>query len=75
MDHTTLTKLRTLAPKLNQLVLLPDAEYFYEMLSGGLVWEDEIPDLSTLPARSFEGLRGVIRYRTTLILGEPDEQY
>lgn len=75
MDDSILTKLRVLAPTLNQLALVQDAECFYEILSGGLVWVDEIPDLSTLPAGTLEGLRGVIRYRTTLILGEPDQQY
>lgn len=75
MDDVILVKLRTLAPRLNQLTFLQDAGCFYEMLSGGLVWMDEIPDVSTLPVGTFEGLRGVIRYRTTLILGEPDEGY
>jgi len=75
MDKDTQNKLNTLAPKLNQLPLVQGAECFYEVLSGGLLWRDEIPELAALPTGTFEALRGVIHYRTTLILGEPEEQY
>jgi hypothetical protein len=74
MDTDTLTKLRLLAPLLNQLSLDSNAECFYEWLSGGLLWKDEIPGLSSLPPGRFEALRGILHYRTALILGESDEQ-
>jgi hypothetical protein len=73
MDSEVATKLRILAPLLNRLTLDQGARCFYEWLSGGLLWRDEIPDLSGLPAGTFEALRGVLRYRTALILGQPDE--
>ena len=75
MDKDTQDKLNALAPQLNQLPLVQAVDCFYEVLSGGLLWKDEIPDLTGYPPGTFEALRGVIRYRTTLILGEPDQQY
>src|SRR5437016_3174312 len=74
MDAETLAKLRLLAPLLNQLSLSADAECFYEWLSGGLLWTDEIPDLSSVPPDTFQALRGVLWYRTALILGEPEKR-
>jgi len=75
VDEGIRARLRCLAPILNQLTMFQDAECFYDVLSGGLLWRDEIPDASVLAPGTFEGLRGGIRYRTTLILGEADQQY
>jgi hypothetical protein len=69
-----LEKLHTLAPFLNQLRPNPDAEPFYDWLSGGLLWTDEIPDMSKVSPPVFAALRGVLWYRTALIFGEPKNQ-
>jgi hypothetical protein len=71
MHDDAIRKLRILAPRLNQLPLVSDAEFYYDVLSGGLLWTDETPDLSGLPAGTFEGLRGVLWHRIALILGGP----
>jgi hypothetical protein len=52
----------------------PGAVLSYELLSDSLVWSDEIPDLEDRDARSFGPLRYVLRFRTSLILGEPEER-
>jgi hypothetical protein len=44
----------------------------YELLSGSLVWSDEFPKGTKA---STDCLRFVFRYRTSLILGEPDKPY
>jgi hypothetical protein len=44
----------------------------YEMFSDSLIWSDErlsVPELNT------DCLRFLFRYRTSLILGKPDERY
>jgi hypothetical protein len=54
MDVDTLTRLRLLGAHLDQLRLEHSADCFYDVLSGALLWKDEIPDLSMLPPGSFE---------------------
>jgi hypothetical protein len=44
----------------------------YELLSGSLVWSDEFPKGTTV---NTDCLRFVLRYRTSLILGESDKPY
>lgn len=46
----------------------PDAEVFYDMLSDGLVWSDELPQEFL---RDIHLVRPVLRHRTCIILGEP----
>jgi hypothetical protein len=70
VDDAVIEKLRVLAPLLNRLPSKPDAECSYDALSGGLLWADEVPDLSLAPPGTFEALRGVLWYRTSLILGD-----
>jgi hypothetical protein len=72
-DNRIVENLRLLAPILNRLHLNPEADCFYEQLSGGLLWTDELPDLTGVPRETFEAfhaLRSVLWYRTALILGE-----
>ena len=45
----------------------PDSKYFYELMSGGLVWEDEQMDF---PVEQSNFIRMVWAFRTALILGE-----
>ncbi len=71
------TDFRRLAEMLNQLRPDPNARLNYELFSGALVWSDELP----LPKEheafdlNLSCFRGVLRYRTTLILGAPEEKF
>src|SRR5262245_54686851 len=70
MTNTILQQLNALAPFLNQLRSKPEADCFYDWLSGGLLWTDEVPDVSQIPPEALAALRCVVWYRTALILGE-----
>jgi hypothetical protein len=48
---------------------------FYELMSGGLVWEDETRGiLQRMPTEVIWALRALWAYRTSLMLGEPREE-
>jgi hypothetical protein len=60
---------------MRELVHSPQATVGYEMLSGALVWSDELPAFRALRlVHRWDVIRFVLRFRTTLILGEPDEE-
>lgn len=70
-----LNALAAVAPLLNDLKASPDAAPLYDLMSGGLLWTDEFPDFRAL--RKIPGwgvVRLLFRFRTTLILGEPDAE-
>lgn len=46
---------------------------FYELMSGGLVWTDETR--ASTPREVKNSLRLVFAYRTSLMLGEPREEF
>jgi hypothetical protein len=59
----------SLSPFLSSLKKSDSASIRYELLSGSLVWSDEIP--TDVWLRN-EWLRYVLNYRTGLIIGDPD---
>ena len=50
-----------------------DAKPFFELMSGGLVWDDE--RISGLEPELLGCLRGLFRYRSSLIEQSPDERF
>jgi hypothetical protein len=66
--------LAKIAPKLAVLREDANARMYYELMSGALVWSDELPPVDQLESGEPNCLRGVWRYRTTLMLGEPEEK-
>ena len=75
MDAEPLTQLRAIADRMQKLKPAPEATVFYELMSDALVWSDEIPDLETGRISDFHCLRFVFRFRTTLMMGKPDERF
>lgn len=67
--------LHQIAPKLNQLQEDPHARVRHEWMSGGLVWSDELPPWESLEPCECHCLRPIWRYRSSLIMGSPEEQY
>ena len=75
MEADPLEQLRAIAVRMRDLKPAAGASIFYELMSDALVWNDEIPDLEKGAAREFHCLRFLFRYRTTLIIGKPDQQF
>ena len=75
MEAEPFEQLRAIAGRMRELKPAPGASVFYELMSDALVWDDEIPDLETGNVGEFHCLRFVFRYRTTLLIGQPDERF
>jgi hypothetical protein len=67
--------LKRIAPKLNELPEDPNARVSFEMMSGGLVWSDELPAWDQMEPGESHCLRAIWRFRSSLILGCPAEKY
>jgi hypothetical protein len=68
------TALSELAPLIQDIINCPEATFSYDILSGALLWSDELPDFRLLrKVPHWTILRFVLRFRMTLILGQPDE--
>lgn len=67
--------LRNIAPKLDRLREDPNARVNYELMSDGLVWIDELPPIDELEPTECNCLRGVWRFRASLIMGSPEEKF
>lgn len=60
------------ARRLNDLTFSETARRFYEMMSGGLMWEDEKPDI---PFSENGWFRAALAYRSSVILGKPRTEF
>jgi hypothetical protein len=67
-----LTDFPKIAEDMKRLQRSEHAVVRYELLSGSLVWSDEFPKGTKV---NTDCLRFLFRYRTSLILGEPDKPY
>jgi hypothetical protein len=64
------------APLMRELVFSEHARAVYDQISGAVIWSDEFPPAHRLrTVRNWAVIRFVFRFRTTLILGEPEEEY
>lgn len=57
-----------IASSMEAMAKRTDAAVFYDLLSGSIIWSDELP--KTAPV-SLDCLRFVLKYRTGLLVGEP----
>jgi hypothetical protein len=67
------TALRKIAKRLNAMKPESNAECFFELMSGGLVWTDE--QLWPADADELGALRTLWNYRTSLILENPRTEF
>jgi hypothetical protein len=74
MDHIEglYHDLSRIAASMEALKKEDDARAFYDLLSGSLVWSDELPKNGAV---SLDCLRFVLKYRTGLIVGEPQPSF
>lgn len=68
-----ITNLKTIAPLLQSMSKDPHARVFYDITADALIWTDEFPLIADSDAISC--LRYVLRYRTSVILGQPEVRY
>jgi hypothetical protein len=61
--------LSRIAPFMEALEKSADAGMFYDLFSGSIVWTDELPKSAPV---SLDCLRFILRYRTALLVGEPE---
>ncbi|HEY5316070.1 MAG TPA: hypothetical protein VIK18_26315 [Pirellulales bacterium] len=73
MKDRLIAMLSTIAGAMNSLTKAPDAVIHYDMLAGALWWSDERPASGQIG--NSDCLRVVFRYRTSVIIGEPESQY
>jgi hypothetical protein len=66
-----------LASILDGLKQATDARLHYDLFADALVWSDELPAPEDRPTAGMiaHQLRGIWRYRTSLILGEPEQKF
>ena len=69
MQDEWIAKLAAIAGALNALVKSPGADIRYDLFGGAIFWSDERPEA---PLEEADCLKLVLRYRTTLIEGNPD---
>jgi hypothetical protein len=67
-----MTRLNIVAPILQSMARDPSAGFFYDLISGALVWRDEFPLVGDSDAIAL--VRYLLRFRTSVIIGQPDVQ-
>ncbi len=72
MQDEWIAKLAAIGGALNAPVKSPDADIRYDLLGGAIFWSDERPKV---PLEEADCLKLVLRYRTTLIEGNPDPNF
>jgi hypothetical protein len=75
MSNEIEEQLARIASVMNSLRATSEAQISYDVASDALVWTDELPRPGLFRVRELWCLRPVLRYRTSVILGKPDEQY
>jgi len=61
--------LSEIASSMERLEKRADARLFFDVLSGSIMWSDELPKAAPV---SQDCLRFVLRFRTGLLVGEPE---
>jgi hypothetical protein len=72
-----ITILQLLAPQLERLILRPEADHYYDLFAGAIIWMDERPSFDGLGEHHMDcvnAMRRVWFFRTALILGERSPQ-
>lgn len=70
-----LEALRRIADEMDRTRASPDAVVGYDVSADALVWADEYPSRPRGGLRQFDCVKLLLRYRTTLLLGDPDESF
>jgi hypothetical protein len=63
-----------IATRLNRIKASIDAEPFYELMSGAIIWADERPPFQT-DTEEMGAMRMIWNYRTSLIIKNPRTEF
>jgi len=75
LEGTIHSQLRMMAPTLDNLEEQINAEILFCKISDAVFWTDEVPgSKSDWPTKFSHVMRFLFRYRTSVILDEPDER-
>ncbi len=64
-----------IAAEMDRVRALPGAEIGYDVLSDAITWSDEYPSELAGRAEEFECIKILLRYRTSVLTGDPDESF
>jgi hypothetical protein len=70
-----LEQFASVAAEMNNVRELPNAKIDYDLLADAIIWSDEYPSNPTRPMYDFQCIKILLRYRTSLLLGTPDETF
>jgi len=68
----SIESLRLIANGMNSLNTVGEGAYSFDAMSASIIWDDELPPLHLRGSAHSWGLRPVLGYRASLILGTPD---
>ncbi|MBN1910367.1 MAG: hypothetical protein JW818_11550 [Pirellulales bacterium] len=67
--------LEQIAGKMDQARFSPEAKIDYNLFADALVWSDEYPSDIEGQRADYDCVKLLLRYRTTLLLGNPDNTF
>jgi hypothetical protein len=72
-----MSKFQAIAAHLQSLAKNPQAMPHYDLFADALVWSDEVPSPLPIADQNIDVtcLRGVWHYRSSMILGKPEERH
>jgi hypothetical protein len=73
MDY--MQQLEGIAAEMNRIRATADPEMQYSIMSDAIVWSDEYPNDLTGRTEDFECIKILLRYRTSLLTGQPNESF
>jgi hypothetical protein len=73
MSINWFARLEHIADQMDGIHASPEAQIGYDVLSDAITWSDEYPRDLAGRMEDFECLKILLRYRTSVLTGDPDE--
>jgi len=75
MSIDWMEKLARIAEEMNRIHAVPGAEMRYDVTADAIFWTDEYPANLAGRAWDFQCVKILLRYRTSVLTGQPDETF
>ena len=75
MEIDWLGQFARVAAEMDNVQELPNAEIGYDVLADAITWSDEYPSNAAGRMYDFQCIKILLRYRTTVLLGNSDETF